>query len=100
MKRRVIVKQLHENVGHPAPREMARRVAHAKAHIVRYVAKDFRCDACLSRPRPKPAKPALLPKSYEPGKVVGVDVVYLSSLDKRETFQVRYCVVWGDTPIS
>ena len=74
---------------------MARRVAHAKPHIVRYVAKDFRCYACLSRPRPKPAKPALLPKSYEPGKVVGVDVVYLSSSDKRETFPALNMIDWG-----
>ena len=92
-----LIKKLHENMGHPAPREMARslRIAHAKPHVVRYVAKSFKCDACEARPRPKPAKPAVLPKSYEPGKVVGVDVVFLSSLDKRETFPALSMVDWG-----
>ena len=66
-----LIKKLHENMGHPAPRDMARslRVAHAKPHVIRYVAKEFRCSVCESRPRPKPAKPAVLPKSYEPGRV-------------------------------
>ena len=83
-----LIKKLHENMGHPAPKDMARslRVAHAKPHVIRYVAKEFRCSVCESRPRPKPAKPAVLPKSYEPGRVIGVDVIFLSSVDKRETF--------------
>ena len=92
-----LIKKLHENMGHPAPRDMARslRVAHAKPHVIRYVAKEFRCSVCESRPRPKPARPAVLPKSYEPGRVIGVDVVFLSSLDKRETFPALSMVDWG-----
>ena len=92
-----LVKKLHENMGHPAPRDMARslRIAHAKPHVIRYVAKEFRCSVCESRPRPKPAKPAVLPKSYEPGRVIGVDVIFLSSLDKRETFPALNMVDWG-----
>ena len=59
-----LIKKLHENMGHAAPRDMARslRIAHAKPHVIRYVAKEFRCSVCQSRPRPKPAKPAVLPK--------------------------------------
>ena len=92
-----LIKKLHENMGHPAPRDMARslRIAHAKPHVIRYVAKEFRCSVCESRPRPKPAKPAVLPKSYEPGRVIGVDVIFLSSLDKRETFPALNMVDWG-----
>ena len=92
-----LIKKLHENMGHPAPRDMARslRIAHAKPHVIRYVAKEFRCSVCQSRPRPKPAKPAVLPKSYEPGKVIGVDVIFLSSLDKQETFPALNMVDWG-----
>ena len=31
------------------------RLARAKPHIVRFVAKIFRCPVCESKPRPKPA---------------------------------------------
>lgn len=51
------------------------RLANAKPHIIRYVARDFRCSVCESRIKPKPARPAVLPKIYEPGRVVGVDVI-------------------------
>ena len=92
-----LIKKLHENMGHPAGKEMARslRLANAKPHVVRYVATKFECDVCKARPKPKPARPAVLPKSYEPGKVVGVDVVFLSALDKRETFPALNMVDWG-----
>ena len=74
-----LLKKLHENLGHPGPKELARslRLARAKPHLVRFMAKEFRCSVCESKPKPKSARPAVLPKSYEPGKVLGVDVVYL-----------------------
>ena len=92
-----LVKKLHENMGHPRPLDMARslRLAHAKPHIIKYVAKKFSCATCEAKPRPKPARPAILPKSYEPGKVVGVDVVFLPGLDPRQSFPALSMVDWG-----
>ncbi|CAE7781262.1 ankrd29 [Symbiodinium sp. CCMP2456] len=92
-----LVKKLHDNLGHPAPREMARslRLATAKPHIIRYVARDFRCSVCESRIKPKPARPAVLPKIYEPGRIVGVDVIFLSALNRRETFPALNITDWG-----
>ncbi|CAE7670010.1 GIP [Symbiodinium sp. CCMP2456] len=92
-----LIKKLHENLGHPRPLDMARslRLAHAKPHLVRYVAKRFSCATCEAKPRPKPARPAILPKSYEPGKVVGVDVVFLQGLDPRQSFPALSMVDWG-----
>ena len=60
-----LLKKLHQNLGHPGPKELARslRLARAKPHLVRYMAKEFRCDVCESRPKPKSARPAVLPKS-------------------------------------
>ncbi|OLQ01608.1 putative transposon protein [Symbiodinium microadriaticum] len=92
-----LVKKLHDNLGHPAPREMARslKLANAKPHIIRYVAREFRCPFCEARIRPKPARPAVLPKVYEPGRVVGVDVIFLSALNRRETFPALNITDWG-----
>ena len=63
------------------------RLANAKPHIIRYVARDFRSS--------KPARPAVLPKIYEPGRVVGVDVIFLSALNRRETFPALNITDWG-----
>ncbi|CAE7573255.1 RE1 [Symbiodinium sp. CCMP2592] len=52
-----LLKKLHENMGHPAPRELA--------------------------------------KMYEPGRVVGVDVIFLSGLDRRQSFPALNIVDWG-----
>ncbi|OLQ14984.1 hypothetical protein AK812_SmicGene847 [Symbiodinium microadriaticum] len=92
-----LVKKLHENLGHPEPKMMARsmRIAHAKPHLVRYAAKKFKCEICQSRQKPKPARPAVLPRFYEPGKVVGVDVVFLRALDPRDTFPCLNITDWG-----
>ena len=91
------MRKLHENMGHPKAREFARslRLARAKPHIVRFVAKKFTCPVCEGKPRPKPARPAVLPRSYEPGRVVGVDIIFLQGLDRRQLFPALNCVDWG-----
>ncbi|CAE7544937.1 Top3a, partial [Symbiodinium necroappetens] len=92
-----LVLKLHENMGHPAPREMARamRIARVKPHILRYIVKKFSCAVCDSKPKPKPSRPAVLPRTYEPGRVVGVDVIWLGSLDRRQCFPALNIVDWG-----
>ena len=92
-----LLTKLHQNLGHPGPKELARslRLARAKPHLVRYMAKEFRCEVCEARPKPKSARPAVLPKSYEPGKVVGVDVIYLRALDPRDSIACLNIVDWG-----
>ena len=92
-----LLKKLHQNLGHPGPKELARslRLARAKPHLVRYMAKEFRCEVCEARPKPKSARPAVLPRSYEPGKVAGVDVIYLRALDPRDSFACLNICDWG-----
>ena len=92
-----MLKRVHENLGHPSNRDFARtlRIAHGKPHLVRYAAKEFSCSTCASRPMPKPARPAVLPKSYQPGQVVGIDVMYLPALNKQESFPALNIVDWG-----
>ena len=92
-----MLKRVHENLGHPSNRDLARtlRIAHGKPHLIRYAAKEFSCSTCAARPMPKPARPAVLPKSYQPGQVVGIDVMYLPALNKQESFPALNIVDWG-----
>ena len=92
-----LLTKLHRNLGHPGPKELARslRLARATPHLVRYMAREFRCEVCEARPKPKSARPAVLPKSYEPGKVVGVDVIYLRALDPRDSIACLNICDWG-----
>ena len=92
-----MLKRVHENLGHPSNRDFARtlRIAHGKPHLIRYAAKEFSRSTCAARPMPKPARPAVLPKSYQPGQVVGIDVMYLPALNKQESFPALNIVDWG-----
>ena len=94
-----LVRKLHENLGHPDPKMMARsiRLARAKPHIVRYLydAQKFRCEVCAAKRKPKPARPAVLPRCYESGKVVGIDTLYLRALDQRDSFPCLNITDWG-----
>ncbi|CAE7818610.1 RE1 [Symbiodinium sp. CCMP2592] len=92
-----MLKRVHENLGHPSNRDFARtlRIAHCKPHLVRFAAKEFSCSTCASKPMPKPARPAVLPKSYQPGQVIGIDVMYLPALNKQESFPALNIVDWG-----
>ncbi|CAE7762188.1 RE1, partial [Symbiodinium sp. CCMP2456] len=92
-----LLHKLHQNLGHPGAKELARslKLARAKPHIVRYMAREFRCEVCEARPKPKSARPAVLPRSYEPGRVVGVDVIYLRALDPRDSFPCLNICDWG-----
>ncbi|CAE7227250.1 RE1 [Symbiodinium sp. CCMP2592] len=92
-----LLKKVHENLGHPSNRDLARtlRIAHAKPHLVRYAAKEFSCPTCAARPQPKAARPAVLPKSYQPGQVIGIDVIHLPALNRQESFPALNVVDWG-----
>eukprot|EP00439_Symbiodinium_sp_Y106_P075644 s391_g15.t1 len=92
-----LLKKVHENLGHPSNRDLARtlRIAHAKPHLVRFAAKEFSCPTCDARPQPKAARPAVLPKSYQPGQIIGIDVIHLPALSKQENFPALNIVDWG-----
>ena len=66
-----------------------------KPEIVRWVAKEFSCDLCQSRAKPKSSRPAAIPRSYQPGKVVGVDLVFLPDVGGGSTFPALSMLDWG-----
>ena len=83
------IKKLHQNLGHPSQPDFIRalRMARARSEVIRHVKEEFRCDLCDAHQKPKAARPSTIPKHFEAGKVVGVDVVFMPSHDPRRQFQ-------------
>eukprot|EP00435_Cladocopium_sp_Y103_P009169 s1995_g2.t1 len=85
-----LIHKLHCNLGHPSNLEFAKalRMARARGVVWKYVKDEFTCSSCERNVRPKPARPAMLPKSFEPCKTLGIDVVYFPGLDARKAVPV------------
>ncbi|CAL1154344.1 unnamed protein product [Cladocopium goreaui] len=79
----------------PDQHDEALRMARAKNVVWRYVKEGFQCPVCAKTPKPRSARPAQLPKNFEPCKTVGLDVVYFPALDVRSQRPVLNMVDWG-----
>ena len=76
------LEKLHRGLGHPQLRELVRfmKAARVKPEVIRWAWKNFKCEVCEARPRPKTVRPAAIPKTYQPGKVLGIDLIFLPGL--------------------
>ncbi|CAE7216976.1 GIP [Symbiodinium sp. CCMP2592] len=83
---KTLVKRMHDNMGHPDSLTFLRTLRRAKASpaVQKYVKEKFECEACKSRPLPKPSRPATVSRGYRPGVIVGVDVVFFPDVDPRQ----------------
>jgi hypothetical protein len=57
------VRRLHVQLGHPSKPSLLRflRAGRVRAKILKWVKKDFECQACISRMMPKAPRPAVVP---------------------------------------
>lgn len=90
------VEKLHRNLGHPQTSEMVRfmRAARVRGEIVKWYAKEFNCTVCEARAKPKIARPAAMPRSFQPNKVIGIDLIYIPEVGGG-TFPAVSIVDWG-----
>ena len=91
------VMKLHRNVGHPQKPEFIRfmRAGRVRSEVVRWAAKEFECDVCKAKQQPKAARPAAIPKSFQPNRVVGVDLIYIPEVGGIGTFPAVSLLDWG-----
>ena len=91
------IKKLHENLGHPSTEDFVRalKMARAREEVWRYVKTEFKCGLCQSHQRPELNRPATIPRSYAPGRTVGVDVVFFPDVKPNETIPVLNMTDWG-----
>ncbi len=91
--------KLHKNLGHPQKPEMVRflRAARVKNEIIRWFAKKFTCEVCESRAHPKVARPTTIPRSYQPNRVLGMDLIYITDIGggARPQFPALSMIDWG-----
>ena len=73
--------KVHKAVGHPQRGEFVRflRAARVRKELVRWAAREFKCEICEAKAQPKAARPAAIPRSYQPNRVVGVDLFYITA---------------------
>lgn len=92
-----LIKKLHVNLGHPSNQELCRalRIARARNSVWRYVKDSFKCEECERNKKPRSARPAVIPRSMEPCKTVGLDVVFFPALDVRQVRPVLNMVDWA-----
>ena len=91
------IRKLHNNLGHPSQQSFMRalKVARARQEVLKYVKESFRCDICEAHTQPKAARPSTLPKHFEPGKIIGIDVVFMPSNNPRVTIPVLNVIDWA-----
>ena len=93
-----MILKVHRAVGHPQRPEFIRflRAARVKGEIIRWAAKEFKCDVCEAKAHPKAARPTTLPRSFQPGRVLGLDLFYIAAPGGgRLTTPVLNMVDWG-----
>ena len=90
------VRRLHANTGHPQKADMIRfmKAARVRSEVIRWVAREFKCESCEARAQPRAHRPAMIPRSYQPNQVLGVDLVFLPDVGGG-TFPALSMVDWG-----
>ena len=94
---RVKIKRMHVNLGHPNKASFLRflRAGRVRQEILRWVAKDFTCSTCESQVLPKAPRPAVVPRCYEPGVAIGLDVFYVPDENNHRQLPVLNLVDLG-----
>eukprot|EP00435_Cladocopium_sp_Y103_P038273 s1873_g10.t1 len=91
------VHKLHKGLGHPSLSDLVRfmKAARVKSEVVRWTYKHFRCEACDSRVKPKSVRVGSIPKTYQPNRVVGVDLIYIPEVGGGRLLPALSVVDWG-----
>ena len=92
-----LIKKLHINLGHPSTQDFYRamKMSRARLEVLSYIKKEFKCDHCEEHQPPRSARPATIPKTYAPNRVVGVDIVFMPAVNPKETKPALNVVDWG-----
>ena len=91
------IEKLHRNLGHPNNKELSRVLAlsRAKPRLVRWAAQEHYCPNCAAHGAPKAVRPSMVPRSYAPNAVVGVDLFQLLNFDGTDQFWMLNMVCHG-----
>ena len=91
------VMKMHINLGHPEKASFLRflRAGRIREEVLRWVAKEFRCQHCESHVLPKAPRPAVVPKCYKPGVAVGLDLFFIPDVMSQKAVPILNVVDLG-----
>eukprot|EP00435_Cladocopium_sp_Y103_P057754 s1878_g20.t1 len=91
------VHKLHKGLGHPAIQDLVRfmKSARVKPEVNRWTSKSFACPICEARPRTKTIRPATIPKTYQPNRVIGIDLIFLPGIGGESLLPALSVVDYG-----
>ena len=91
------VAKLHQKLGHPALPDFVRfmKAARVKGEVIKWAHRHFRCETCESRPKPKTVRVGSIPKTYQPNKVVGIDLICIPEVGGRNLSPALSILDWG-----
>ena len=89
--------KLHRGLGHPALPDFIRfmKAARVKGEVVKWAHRHFRCETCESRPKPKAVRVGSIPKTYQPNKVLGIDLIYIPEVGGKNLLPALSVLDWG-----
>ena len=89
--------KLHRGLGHPALPDFIRfmKAARVKGEVVKWAHRHFRCEICESRPKPKAVRVGSIPKTYQPNKVLGIDLIYIPEVGGKNLLPALSVLDWG-----
>ena len=91
------LRRVHINLGHPRLPEFLRalRVGRCRVGIRRWVRQHFHCPQCDSARKPGIRRPAILSRSYDFNRAVGVDLVEILAWHKNYNEYWLNILCWG-----
>eukprot|EP00435_Cladocopium_sp_Y103_P039402 s1944_g10.t1 len=94
---RVKIRRMHVNLGHPNMESFLRflRAGRVRREVLQWVQREFRCATCQSQALPKAPRPAVVPKCYEPGVALGIDVFFIPDVLNQRSVPVLNVVDLG-----
>ena len=68
-----------------------------RSSVVRWTQQHFRCEVCEAHAKPKVPRVSAIPKSYQPNRVLGIDLIYIPEVGGSggSTFPALNMLDWG-----
>ena len=91
-----LLQRAHEGLGHPHPDRFLRILRYAKASPeIMKEAKELKCSVCERHKAMRPARRAAPPREIGTNEVVGIDVIYLPTVNPQRSRPALNIIDWG-----
>eukprot|EP00435_Cladocopium_sp_Y103_P020104 s1338_g4.t2 len=91
------IAKLHRGLGHPSLQDLVRfmKSARVRGEVVKWTHRHFRCETCEGRPKPKAVRVGSIPRTYQPNRVLGIDLIYIPEVGGKNLLPALSILDWG-----